>query len=83
VRLIHRNQDETGSLAEGDCYDHSYGEHVLDSVDVVDLEHTERPVVVVTDVETPRHVSTAALKRQFEERLAARGRRRRAAKRAG
>jgi hypothetical protein len=74
VRLIHRDRAGAGSLEEGDCYENSYGEHVLDHVDLVDLERAE------TQVELPppeQHVTTKSLKRQFEERLAARARRRR------
>jgi len=71
VRLIHRDQARTGSLEEGDCYEHSYGEHVLDHVDLVDLDHAETPV----ELPLPeQHVTTKRLKLQFEERLAARRR---------
>jgi hypothetical protein len=30
VRLIHRERPREDSLEEGECYDHSYGEHVSD-----------------------------------------------------
>lgn len=76
MRLIRRNRQRTGSLAEDDCYDHSYGEHVSDHVDVVHLEPTERRIEI-PEVDDGHHVSTDRLKRQFEERLAARARRRR------
>lgn len=72
MRLIHRDRAKSDSLAEGDCYERSYGEHVLDHVDLVALEHAE------TSVELPEpahHVTTRQLKMQFEARLAARRRR--------
>jgi hypothetical protein len=59
-----------GSLAEGDCYDHSYGEGVLGNVDLVEA-HAEPPA------DPAHHITTKRLKQQFEERLAARQRRRR------
>ena len=73
MRLIHRDR-APGSLEEGDCYENSYGEHVLGHVDLVHLEHTD------AQVELPppeQHVTTKRLKLQFEERLAARRRARR------
>jgi hypothetical protein len=72
VRLIHRNRGKPGSLAEGDCYENSYGDHVLDHVDLVELEHSEAQVELPPPA---HHVSTRLLKVQFEERLAARRRR--------
>ena len=74
MRLIHRDRAEAGSLEEGECYERSYGEHVLDNVDLVDLDHMETPV----ELPAPEHhVTTKRLKSQFEERLAARRRNRR------
>ena len=73
MRLIHRDRAATGSLAEGDCYENSYGDHALGHVDLVELEHAE------TSVELPElahHVTTRELKMQFEARLAARRRNR-------
>jgi hypothetical protein len=76
MRLVHRGREPDTTLDEADCYAHSYGEHVLDHVDPV----RQAPPVAVPeipwDLETPRHVTTEGLKRQFEERLASRGRRR-------
>jgi hypothetical protein len=77
VRLIHRERPREDPLEEGECYDHSYGEHVSDHVEVVRLEpagiRVEIPVEVATE---QQHVTTERLKGQFEERLAARGARR-------
>jgi hypothetical protein len=73
VRLIHRDRARTGSLEEGDCYEHSYGKAVLDHVDVVQLEPAEAPVE--TPPQKDHHVTSQGLKRQFEERFAARRRR--------
>jgi len=73
VRLIHRDRERSGSLEEGDCYDNSYGDHVLDHVDLVELEHDSARI----DLPSPeQHVTTKRLKTQFEDRLAARTRRR-------
>jgi hypothetical protein len=71
VRFVRRTKTGTGTLAEGECYDNSYGEHVLDHVDLVELEPSD------THVELPEpahHVTTRQLKMQFEARLAARRR---------
>src|SRR5713101_2647011 len=38
VRLIRVKRPREVSLREGECYDHSYGEHVSDHVQVVNLE---------------------------------------------
>jgi hypothetical protein len=75
VRLIHGKRAREDSLREGDCYDHSYGEHVSDHVDVVHLEPAGIGVEIPLEVETEHHVTTERLKDQFEERLAARTRR--------
>jgi hypothetical protein len=76
VRLIHRERPREDSLGEGECYVHSYGEHVSDHVEVVRLEPAGIRVEIPVEVETERHVTTERLKGQFEERLAARGARR-------
>ena len=76
VRLIHRERPREDSLEEGECYDHSYGEHVSDHVEVVRLEPAGIRVEVSVEVETEHHVTTERLKGQFEQRLAARGARR-------
>jgi hypothetical protein len=73
VRLIKRSQAK-GSLEEGECYERSYGEHVLGNVDLVQLEHTD---VHLALPEPAHHVTTRQLKLQFEARLAARRRGRR------
>ncbi len=75
MRLIHRERPREDSLEEGECYDHSYREHVSDHVEVVRLEPAEIRVEIPVEVETERHVTTERLKGQFEERLAARTRR--------
>ena len=75
VRLIHRNRAASGSLEEGDCYKHSYGEGVLGHVDVVHLEPSDPRIEIIPEVEGAHHVTTEGLKRQFAERLAARRRR--------
>src|SRR6266705_4155322 len=72
VRLIHRERPREDSLEEGECYDHSYREHVSDHVEVVRLEPAEIRVEIPVEVETERHVTTQRLKGQFEERFAAR-----------
>jgi len=76
VRLIHRERPREDSLEEGECYDHSYGEHVSDHVEVFRLEPAGIRVEVSVEVETEHHVTTERLKGQFEQRLAARGARR-------
>ena len=76
VRLIHRERLRENSLEEGECYDHSYGEHVSDHVEVVRLEPAGVRVEISVEVATEHHVTTQRLKGQFEERLAARGARR-------
>jgi hypothetical protein len=81
VRLIHRERPREDSLEEGECYDHSYGEHVSDHVEVVRLEPAGIRVEIPVEVETEHHVTTERLKGQFEERLAARTRRSRRARR--
>jgi hypothetical protein len=78
MRLIHRKRPHEDSLEESQCYDHAYGEHLSDHVELVPLEPAgirgEIPIVVET--EQPEHrVTTERLKSQFEERLAARTRR--------
>jgi hypothetical protein len=75
VRLIHRKRPREDSLEESECYDHAYGEHVSDHVDVVHLESTGIRVEIPIEVETEHRVTTKRLKGQFEERLAARTRR--------
>lgn len=80
VRLIHRERPREDSLEEGDCYDHSYREHVSDHVEVVRLEPAGIRVKIPVQVETEHHVTTERLKGQFEERLAARTRRSRRAR---
>ena len=76
VRLIHRERLRENSLEEGECYEHSYGEHVSDHVEVVRLEPAGVRVEISVEVATEHHVTTQRLKGQFEERLAARGARR-------
>ena len=76
MRLIRRERPREDSLEEGECYDHSYGEHVSDHVEVVRLEPAGIRVEVPVEVGTEHHVTTERLKGQFEERLAARGARR-------
>ena len=68
------------SLEEGECYDHSYREHVSDHVEVVRLEPVGIRFEVAVEVEAEHHVTTERLKGQFEERLAARTRRPRRAR---
>ena len=70
-----------GSLEEGECYDHSYREHASDHVELVRLEPAGVRVEIPVEVETEHHVTTERLKGQFEERLAARTRRSRRARR--
>jgi hypothetical protein len=72
MRLIRRERPREGSLEEGECYDHSYGEHVSDHVEVVPLEPAGIRVELPAEVETAHHVTTERLKAQFEERLAER-----------
>jgi hypothetical protein len=75
VRLIHRERPHEDSLEEGECYDHSYREHMSDHVEIVRLESAEIRVEIPVEVETEHHVTTERLKGQFEQRLAARARR--------
>jgi hypothetical protein len=75
MRLLHRGGEPDIALDEGDCYAHSYGKHVLDHVDRVPEGSVGAMPEIPWEVETPRHVTTEGLKRQFEERLEARGRR--------
>jgi hypothetical protein len=75
VRLIHRKRLREDSLEEGECYDHSYREHVSDHVEVVRLEPVGIRLEVAVEFEAEHHVTTERLKGQFEERLAARTRR--------
>lgn len=82
MRLIHRKRSRELSLEESQCYDHAYGERQSDHVDVVQLESAGIRVEIPVEAETehPKHrVTTEPLKSQFEERLAARARRRRRA----
>jgi hypothetical protein len=75
VRLIHRRGRST-PLAENDVYQRSYGEHV-DHVDVIHLEPPPLPLEAAPEPDqVDHHVTTERLKRQFEERLAGRRRRR-------
>ncbi len=74
VRLIHRERRRDDSLEEGECYDHSYREHMSDHVEVVRLEPAGIRVEIAVEGETEHHVTTKRLKAQFEERLAARTR---------
>jgi hypothetical protein len=74
VRLIHRERRRDDSLEEGQCYDHSYREHMSDHVEVVRLEPAGIRVEIAVEGETEHHVTTKRLKAQFEERLAARTR---------
>jgi len=76
VRLIHRHRSAGDPLGEDDCYAHSYGDNRHDTVELVPLEPTGTRIEL-SDLEPGNHVSTERLKRQFEERLAARARRRR------
>jgi hypothetical protein len=80
VRLIHRKRLREDSLEEGECYDHSYREHVSDHVEVVRPEPVGIRFEVAVEVEAEHHVTTERLKGQFEERLAARTRRSRRAR---
>jgi len=67
----------TPPLGEAECYERSYGEHVFDHVDVVPPSHPwEKGIPAIAwDDDGTAHVTTEGLKRQFEERLAARKRR--------
>ena len=80
MRLIRRKRPREASLEEGECYHHSYGEHVSDHVEVVPLGPAGIRVEIPMEVETEHHVTTERLKDQFEERLAARMRRSRRAR---
>jgi len=73
--LLHRGDTPDRALDETDCYAHSYGPHVFDHVDRVRAVAPVDTPEIPWDVETPRHVTTEGLKRQFEERLEARGHR--------
>ena len=75
MRLLHRGEALEIPLDEEDCYAHSYGPHVFDHVDRVSGGAPRVGPEISWDVETPRHVTTEELKRQFEERLEARGHR--------
>ena len=75
MRLIHRKRRGEDSLEEGECYDHTYREHLSDHVELVPLEPAGVRVEIPVEVETEHHVTTERLKVQFEERLAARTRR--------
>jgi hypothetical protein len=75
MRLIRRNRSTTSPLEEGECYEHSYGTHVLGHVDVVPGPPEEVQLDVDPFVDPHHHVTTERLKRQFEERLARRPRR--------
>jgi hypothetical protein len=66
VRLIHGKRPRDNPLREGECYDHSYGQHVSDHVDVVHLEPAGIRVEIPLQVETEHHVTTERLKDQFE-----------------
>jgi hypothetical protein len=81
VRLIHRERPREESLEEEECYDHSYAEHLPDHVELVRLEPAGVRVEIPVEIETEHHVTTQRLKDQFEERLAARTRRSRRARR--
>jgi hypothetical protein len=74
VRLIHRERPREDPLEEGECYDHSYGEHLSDHVEVVHLEPAGIRVEIPVEVETEHHVTTERLKDQFEDRLPHAGR---------
>jgi hypothetical protein len=78
--LIHRERPREESLEEEECYDHSYGEHLSDHVELVRLEPAG-VVEIPLEVETEHHVTTERLMGQFEERLAAGTRRSRRARR--
>jgi hypothetical protein len=80
VRLIHRERPREESLEEDECYDHSYGDHLSDHVELVRLEPAGVRVEIPVEVETEHHVTTERLKGQFEERLAARTHRSRRAR---
>jgi hypothetical protein len=77
MRLLHRGDEPDCALDEADCYAHSYGQHVSDHVDRVQPPAPSIPPEIPWDVDTPPHVTTEALKRQFVERLEARRRSRR------
>ena len=74
MRLIHRERLREDSLEEGECYDHSYREHVSDHVEVVRLEPVGIRFEIAVELDEEHHVTTERLKDQFEERLAARTR---------
>jgi hypothetical protein len=73
---LHRGKNTADSLAEDDCYAHSYGKDAsTDHVDVVRLEVSGIRPDPPIEPEPALHVTTKRLKLQFEERLAARARR--------
>jgi len=75
MRLLHREGEPDRALDEADCYAHSYGQHLFDHVDRVRAAAPADAPEIPWEIETPRHVTTEGLKRQFEERLEARGHR--------
>jgi hypothetical protein len=75
VRLIRRNQPDRHPLAEAECYERTYRENLLGNVNLVPLDHHDVPVKILSDAEGPQ-LTSRTLKRQFEERLAARARNR-------
>ena len=72
VHLLHRKRDGVVSLDESDCYAHSYREHRRGHVDPIPVAPPAPAPEILWDLDPPRHVTTEALKRQFEERLEAR-----------
>jgi hypothetical protein len=62
VRLIHRDRLRDQSLEDCECYDHSYGEHMSDHVEVVPLESAGVRVEIPVEVETEPHLTTERLK---------------------
>jgi hypothetical protein len=76
MRLPLRWRDEEEEpLGEADVYAHSYGEHVSDHVDPVPYGPARPAPEIPWDGNSLHHVTSEGLKRQFEERLQARGRR--------
>jgi hypothetical protein len=76
VRLIRRKRPEKHSLAENECYDRTYHENLLGNVDLVPLGHQDPPVNAPPDADPRPRLTTRALKRQFEDRLVSRTRKR-------
>jgi hypothetical protein len=74
VRLIRRKRTGEPSITERECYERAYGENVLGNVDIVPREPTEEPAEKSTEAETQERPTTDSVKRQLEERLAARAR---------